>query len=318
MEKSGISPNSLDPDHTRIVEEAAVWFATLHGGAPSKEDRKALQAWLAADPRHAEAYANMDRLWAGSIDLPGLKQRHLAVRKAISRRRFGKAVVVAAVGTAAWQYLATYPFADYRTAKGERRTITLTDGSTVDLAAETRLSVAFTPQKRDLVLHEGEAFFSVAPAIGRPFTVEAGAGHVTALGTAFGIDYRDDSTTVVVTENAVDVTLKRQSAHIAAGSMVTYYGSSIGKPQEAELATEFAWREGRLIFTQAPLGRVVQALNPWRSGRLVVMSGALAARPITLIVDLDRTDAIVSQLAKTVPMRIVNVTPYVTLLFAAG
>ncbi len=317
MERRADSQVSDDPDHVRIVEEAAVWFATMHGGKPSAKDKNALKTWLAADPRHARAYADIDRLWAGAIELPGMKDRHLAARKAMTRRKLGKAVIVGAAGLGAWRYLASHPFADHQTATGERRTVTLADGSTVDLAAETKLSVAFTPRQRGLTLHEGEAFFTVARDAGRPFVVEAGPGRTTARGTAFGVDYRDDSVTVAVTESAVDVALGNRSARVSAGSLVTYDNRHIGEPRQSETGTELSWREGRLIFTQAPLGQAVQALNRWRSGRIVVMSGSLAQRPITLIVNLDRTETIVAQLAEAVPIRIVAATPYLTLLFPA-
>lgn len=317
MERSSDSQASDDPEHARIVEEAATWFAMMHGGKPSGRDKAALKAWLAADPRHAEAYADIGRLWEGAIDLPGMKDRHLAVQKTITRRRLGKALVVGAVGFGVWRYLASHPFADYRTATGERRTVTLADGSTVDLAAQTKLSVSFTVRQRDLTLHEGEAFFTVAPDADRPFVVNAGTGRTTALGTAFGVEYRDNSATVIVTESAVNVALGNESARVSAGSLLTYDSRHIGPPRQSEVGTELAWREGRLVFTQAPLGEAVQALNRWRSGRLVVMGGSLAVRPITLIVNLDRSDAIVTQLAEAVPMRIVTVTPYLTLLLPA-
>lgn len=318
MKRPDASSVSDDPDHVRIVEEAAVWFATMRGGKPSGDERKALKAWLARDVRHADAYANMDRLWKGSIGLPGMQERHRSAQKAINRRNFGKGVLVAAVGLGAWRYFADYPFADYRTGAGERRTVSLSDGSTVELAAETRLSLAFTPDQRCLVLHDGEAFFTVAANAGRPFVVDAGSGRTMALGTAFGIEVRYNKATVVVTESAVNVTLGSQSTRVAAGSLVTYDNRHIGAAHESDTGAELAWREGRLVFTQAPLGEVVAALNRWRSGRLIVMSPALAARPITMIVDLNRSDAIVSQLAQAVPIRIVNIAGYATLLFQAN
>jgi transmembrane sensor len=317
MERAADSQVTDDPDHVRIVEEAAVWFATMHGGKPSGNDKNALKVWLAADPRHAEAYADIDRLWTGAIELPGMKDRHFTAQKALTRRRLGKAAIIGAVGVGAWRYPASHPFADFRTTTGERRTVTLADGSIVDLAAETKMSVAFTRERRGLTLHDGEAFFTVAKDAGRPFIVEAGSGRTTALGTAFGVDYRDDSVTVAVTESAVDVVLGSESTQISAGSLVTYDNRHIGKPRQSEIGTELAWREGRLIFTQAPLGQAVQALNRWRSGRIVVMSNSLAERPITLIVNLNRTETIVAQLAEALPIRIVAATPYLTLLFPA-
>jgi len=298
-----------------MFEQAAVWFATMQGGSPSKADRQSLQVWLAADARHAEAYASVERLWRGSIELPDLRERHDVVRRAVTRRRIGKALVVATVGFGIWRVLETHPFADYQTATGERRAVTLADGSVVDLAADTRLSASLNPDARRLVLHEGEAFFTVAADSARPFTVEAGKGRTTAYGTAFGIEYRDGSAMIVVTEHAVGVALDGQSVQVAAGSAISYEGDKIGLVRRAE--AELAWREGRLVFADALLGNVVAALNRWRSGRLVIMSNALAKRPVTLIVDLQRSDAIVSQLAEALPIRIVNVTSYLTLLFPA-
>lgn len=73
--------------------------------------------------------------------------------------------------------------ADHRTSTGEQRTITLADGSTVQLNAETGLSVTWTQNVRRLVLHQREAFFTIAPDQASPFEMEAGGGTVRALGT---------------------------------------------------------------------------------------------------------------------------------------
>jgi transmembrane sensor len=306
-----------DQDRVRIPEEAAVWFATMHGGEASDADQKALEAWLSQDARHAEAYADLDRLWRGSAELPGLRRRPQSAKRSISRRQFGAALILAATGFGAWRFLAGHPFADYRTATGERRTITLTDGSTVDLATETRLSVVFTPQQRLVALYGGEAFFTVTADAARPFVVEAGAGRTTALGTAFGVALESDGARVTVTEHAVEVALGQETARLSEGSSVTYDSRQIGVAEQSDGAS-LAWRDGRLVFTQAPLGEAVTALNRWRTGRLVIMSRALAARPITMIVNIDRTEAIASQLERVLPLRAVDVTRYLTLLFPAG
>ena len=47
-------------DHTAaddISHQANAWFALFHGGAPTPEQRAAWSAWMAADVRHAQAYA---------------------------------------------------------------------------------------------------------------------------------------------------------------------------------------------------------------------------------------------------------------------
>lgn len=318
MERSSGRRDAVeDAESIRIIEEAAAWFAKSQGAHPSKNERRALQAWLASDPRHQEAFANVGRLWEGAIELPALAEHRASTQKGLTRRGVAKAALAGAIGIGAWRYWADYPFADYRTAKGERRTISLPDGSTVDLAAETALSVAHSPERRLVRLHQGEAFFTVAPQSGRPFVVEAGEGRSTALGTAFGVTYRSDTGKVIVTEHSVEVALSKEALRIDAGSQLSYDGTHLGVPEPSDDDSELAWRQGRLVFAQTTLGDAVTALNRWRSGRIVVMSPALAARPITLIVHLDRTERIVSQLADALPIRTVSVTPFLTLLFPA-
>ena len=51
----------------------------------------------------------------------------------------------------------------------------------------SRLRVAFTRDRRDIDLAQGEAWFEVARNRNRPFTVHAGPVRVQAVGTAFDV-----------------------------------------------------------------------------------------------------------------------------------
>ena len=42
---------------------AAAWVARLSSSDATEADRRAFEAWHAADPAHATAYAEMDALW---------------------------------------------------------------------------------------------------------------------------------------------------------------------------------------------------------------------------------------------------------------
>lgn len=303
---------SSDPDGPRILQEAAEHLARTINRRLSRAEKQALDTWLAQDARHAQAWADVRRLWEGSSELPEVKTRTAKAKK-ITRRRFGKtALLLAAGGVAAW-YLSDYPSADFRTSTGERKSLTAPDGSLIELATHTRLSMAFDAGQRRIELHEGEAFFRVA-ADGRPFVVAAGAGTITALGTAFGVEYRGGDTRVVVTESATQIALGRETARVAAGSQLRYGAQGIGALQNADPEIDLGWREGRLVFTGEPLGDVVRTLNMWRSGRIVVMNRELAARPITLIVHVDRSETIVGQLERVLPLRVVQITPLLILL----
>ena len=74
------------------------------------------------------------------------------------------------------------------------KTISLKDGSTVELApaSEIRFAKVFDADKRDIYL-KGVALFKVAKDATRPFTVYAGGLGTTALGTVFRISELDKS-----------------------------------------------------------------------------------------------------------------------------
>jgi transmembrane sensor len=75
----------------------------------------------------------------------------------------------------------------YSTGPSEHRIVELPDGSKITLGARTELSTHYTANRRVIFLDRGEAWFDVAHNPSRPFTVLAGVGAITALGTQFDV-----------------------------------------------------------------------------------------------------------------------------------
>src|SRR3546814_3966246 len=82
----------------------------------------------------------------------------------------------------------------YRTVLGERRVVTLADGSTVSLDAASEVRVAYSERARELALVRGQARFDVAHDPRRPFAVQARDQRVVATGTAFNVDRSEEHT----------------------------------------------------------------------------------------------------------------------------
>jgi transmembrane sensor len=99
----------------------------------------------------------------------------------------------------------TEHFPSYTTDIGERRSLTLDDGSTVDLNARSRLRIEFTSKERRVELIDGQAFFQVAKDKTRPFIVSSGDATVRAVGTEFDVYRKANGTTVTVLEGRVAV-----------------------------------------------------------------------------------------------------------------
>src|SRR5258708_24248903 len=87
----------------------------------------------------------------------------------------------------------------YATAIGERKPVTLTDGSKVLLNTDSRIQIDYSAEQRIVRLLQGEAFFEVAHNRARPFLVYAGANVVRAVGTAFSVHVQKSRVAVVVT-----------------------------------------------------------------------------------------------------------------------
>lgn len=310
-------PSWFDPELERSLEpmsrEAIAWFNCLRADHVSDEDRAAFAVWLQRSPAHARAFQEIEDLWGGLSGLPEARRRR---RKAVTRRAVGKGVLTLALVSSGWAAYRAYPYGDYRTGIGERRTVALPDGSRAELATDTALSMDIVSSERRITLHKGEAYFEVAPDKRHPFVVEAGNGRVAALGTAFAVADAGDRVLVTVTRHAVLIDAAAGQRRVEAGQRAAFNSRSIDVPVAIDEAEALAWREGRLIFVNAELGQVVDALNRWRAGYVVVMGGALATHPVTLIVNLDDVDGALYQLKDALPIALTNVTPYFTLIHA--
>lgn len=152
------------------------------------------------------------------------------------------------------------------TGAAEKRTVTLSDGSTVVLNGRTSLSFpeVFASDKRELTL-SGEAFFNVAKDKKRPFTVKTGAISTTAVGTSFNIQYRPERKVArvslasgIVSVAMSDENQPARNTRLDAGQQIDYdlekgtYKASAFDPE-----TILSWREGKLVFKKADFEEVV-------------------------------------------------------------
>jgi transmembrane sensor len=197
------------PEHIRAYMEIARTYVEMpnpHGTKPL--DVEALIAYA----RSGENIVPFDTVGSSSshepraLVQPNEQQGRAATHTRSPRRRFlavaASALMVALAGGAWWQS-ARYPL--YSTDIGERRSITLADGSTVDLNARSKLRVEFSKNERRVELLDGQALFQVAKDKNRPFIVASGEATVRAVGTQFDVYRKDSGTTVTVLEGRVAV-----------------------------------------------------------------------------------------------------------------
>ncbi|HEY8510018.1 MAG TPA: FecR domain-containing protein, partial [Steroidobacteraceae bacterium] len=202
----------------RIAEAAAFWDARLRAPDCTAQDRENYAKWLDADPEHAAAIKQA-RLIVSSLknqsshaDMRAMRDAALAAgqrRRARLRWTAAAGVGVLALAVLLWtgdlQSIGWRPGETYSTGAGQRSSVRLRDGSTLELNSKTRIEVAFTPERRSVRLVEGQAMFHVARDTRRPFIVEAADREIVALGTVFDVRVDQSAVSVTLLEGKVAV-----------------------------------------------------------------------------------------------------------------
>ncbi|CAB3628427.1 FecR family protein [Achromobacter pestifer] len=300
-------------------EAAAKWFARARSGEWDAAGQAELDAWLAADPRHAYEYRVLESIWQAAADVPADRLRALAeprrrVSSAGRRQVLTLSLTALAVGAGVlfWQQQQppSLQTADYQTAPGERRVVALPDGSSVELNSRTHLKLRFDASLRQVELVTGEALFSVEKDAGRPFVVDAGLGSATVTGTRFDVRRDAEDMRVVVESGSVRVAGRQDGAGQAVsitpgfGARVSA-GGKVEAPQAVQVASALAWRAGQIVFSDTDLASAVREVSRYREQAVVLGEGAgLADLRLTSVFRIDDTDAFLTALPHILPVTV--------------
>jgi transmembrane sensor len=262
--------------------DAAIdWWLRHDEGSLSRKEQADFAAWLAQDEANAAAFQKISGV-RGLIAtrLPGARPR----RK--SRRYLKKAAATMGVGTVAlmlsFEDIGILLQADHYTGVGQTKTVTLEDGSRIELDARSALAVHYRDSERRLTLLSGDAWFDVAPNPARPFVVEAAGETVTALGTAFGVAIVKAGAHVTVGQHRVAIDSGGRKVIVEEGQQSVFNKNEPAQPPEpVDVERETAWRRGRLIFENRPLGEVIEALGRYHRGYVHIANPALRSRRVS-------------------------------------
>lgn len=257
-----------------------------------------------ADQEEAKAFWN----WLGDFEHPGRVER-------APRRWPGQAAAAAAAlllmlaGGITW--ISDTPAVKtqaFTSGHAERRLIRLTDGSTVALAADSRVDVTYTPTERHLRLVAGEALFDVAHNKQWPFVVQTDHGTIQAVGTSFDVTVSAREAQVTVVEGVVRVALSDAGRPVREpieklahkGEQVTFSvhrsddGSTafIREAGKVDVEGVTAWTRGQLVFHGEPLSKVVEEINRYARDRVVLTDPKAADMPVYGLVDQGDTAAV--------------------------
>ena len=297
--------------------EAQAWVVWIRSGEATTQDTAEMMRWRAQSTDHARALAEAAQVRrliarAGREEDAPLRPARVALPPSALRRGghpmigrralIGGALAASAAGAmlvrpplGLWPSLAELR-SDYRTGVGQRRTITLAKGATAELNTRTSVALRSDAQSDGLELIAGEVAVDVAhPA--RPVTIRTSAGRATAQTGRFGVRLEGANTCVTCFAGQVGiVTTSDLRAELGAGQQLTYASATVGPVVSVDPLQAEAWRRGLLIFSDAPLGHVVDEVNRYRRGRIIVTNAALGHAVINAVFQLNRIDTAVSQI----------------------
>lgn len=328
---NGKRPSHPEPSY-EAMEQAANWYALLRSGEASPQDHEAWQNWLNGHTGNQQAWGYVEAvsqrfapIQTTAVPRQAADSLWTANNRTLQRRRVltGIATLAGAglLGWGSWQHtslplIARSWRADYRTATGERREVTLTDGTRVWLNTASALTENFNSQQRRLQLITGEILVDTASDAARAFVVDAPHARLTALGTRFTVHMDTHSTLLAVFEGAVEIQhAKGSRAVIQAGEQIRFDANTTSTTEPADVARE-AWSRGLLVAQDIPLAQVVKELRRYRHGHLGV-APEIADLRVFGSFPLDDTPAVLDLLAYALPVRVQRPLPWWVSLEAA-
>lgn len=304
-------------------DAAAQWFARMQSGDMEDAERAAFDAWRSADALHEREYAALQRIWNIAEQMPVDRLRTLAEDDGGSARRTSASgrwrhtgvalaclmVIGTAAGVYQWQQMQPVITAGVGTETGERRSVALPDGSSMDVNTQTRVQVRYYRDRRVVELAAGEALFSVDPDAQRPFIVDAGKGSVRVTGTRFNVRREGDAVAVAVLSGRVEVsgtadTVDRPAV-LTAGQIVNINGQGqVGESRQADVAALAVWREGKLVFDDATLADVVREVARYRKSPIRLADADVGRLRLSSTFSVNNTDALLVALPRILPVSV--------------
>ena len=305
------------PLDEHLTGEASEWFTRLRGPEAQAPDTRAqFTEWLLRSPSHVQEYLAVSRAWSASmpakegeysvealtaaaladlkdtgagkvIALASSGRAHQPAhpeprRSPVLKRSIAAAIAVVALGTVAWLLVDRYSGSYIRTGIGELRSVTLADGSVVDINTNSAIRIDVDGPRRALSLLHGEARFKVAKDPLRPFIVTTPQATVRAVGTVFNVQAQDVRTAVAVLEGVVEVREIGSSTTAADPGAPSVIAQSGESPSPRHAKTSLTLKAGQLAAVTND-GEIIPGAGPsldrisvWTERRLVFRDESLA------------------------------------------
>jgi transmembrane sensor len=322
---------------SEVLAQGKAWLMHLRSGKATPEDAQAYKRWC---DEHPEMAATLRETWSTLRTVADDIGREDAMsgeawtgntgwKRAFhpKRRAFvGFAVAAGASWLALRPPLQLWPAvsdfaADYRTGTGEQRQVALSDRVTVEMNTQTRINVL--PQnvnEHGIDLLAGEAeIVAAAPLPARlapihPVFVAAGRARMRVDIARFNVRRTGDQICVTCISGSVVFDHPQQRLTIQAGQQVVYDDRTVHRVAAVDPSTATAWRRGELVFNDVPVTDVVDEINRYRPGKVILRNEQLGRNQLQAQFPIAKLDNVIDMFAKLYGAHITRLPGNIVLL----
>ncbi len=338
-------------------EAAYAWMALLESGDITPEEFENYLDWRDSDLSHMAAMEELQKEWKEICKVPvpqpherpgdihsrnGSKQWNWGfgrfITQLISRPSYRAGIAFAFImvvfGAGFYHYMVPVTETEkthvFSTVRAEMKTITLDDGSTVHLNAQSRIKVDYTSNQRNITLEQGEALFVVSHNPVRPFLVYAGDGKVQAIGTQFNVKLMPDFNVMVTLVEGVIRITQDIDKHEGLARILKIPGEmaslrpffdidgdmtqenlpeiKITRHNSDPFQDVLSWREGKLVFQGQRLDNVLYEINRHSNHRIILKNKKTEGLPVYAVFNTGDWQGALSAIVKSYPVKAVHVS----------
>ncbi|MGU3575458.1 FecR family protein [Brucellaceae bacterium C25G] len=321
MPNNNLNQNDIlayrDPDP--VMDQALDWFILIYASDNTDEKTQiAFQRWLDAKKEHQIAWNELSETWADpnvvaassalntelmpNVNMSFVQRSKHNLAKYWRETTlcmsivFGSAMALPALyahALIAWQ-------SDFQTSVGQIKEITLPDGSSMILDAQSAVALNFDGTHRGIHLLKGQAWFDVVHDASHPFRVTANFSEVTVKGTAFNVDTGEEKDVVALERGRVEVSSLNdaaQSSVLLPGEMITASASKLSDISSFNPDETSSWKSGWVIFSDKPLRNALAEINQYYAGKIFILNRSLADIAVSGSYRIDNIDAALDGIA---------------------
>lgn len=303
-----MTDRAIRNDDDGLLVEAADWLVCLTSGQATEDDVARLANWRTTSPAHEAAFREVAGVRSYAVVASKTKKPAIVSRRTMLAGGTSAALAAVMIGVARpplglWPSFAELT-ADRRTAVGERFAFEPVAGVKVEMNSRTALSLIGyrADGNQGISLVTGEAFITASQR-DRPFRVETGRLRASTQGGQFNVQILGGGVRVACVAGEVNCGGGDQPILLRANEQVTIASNGSTQRAAIEGRKATAWRQGLLIFEGAPLAEVVDQINLYRSGRIVLTNASLGTLPVNAVFHTNRIEDAVPQIEQLLNLR---------------